>query len=140
VDEFTAMSRVRNARSARLATADADGVPHVVPIVFAVADMHTLVAAIDHKPKTTYNLKRLRNIVVRPEVSILVDHYEDDWSRLWWVRLDGTARVEADDQLRKQHLGPLIAKYRQYLERPPRGPVIIVEIKTVRSWNADEAL
>src|SRR5881296_3758254 len=94
--DATAMRRhIADAAVARLATADAHGKPHVVPISFALDD-DTLYFAVDTKPKRTADLKRLRNIAANPAVSVLFDHYEDDWSRLWWVRADGTARVIGD--------------------------------------------
>ena len=87
--------RIADATVARLATVGAGGKPHVVPISFAV-DGDTLYFAIDAKTKRTTDLKRLRNIAANPAVSVLVDHYEDDWTRLWWVRVDGTARLLPD--------------------------------------------
>ncbi|MBI3692389.1 MAG: pyridoxamine 5'-phosphate oxidase family protein, partial [Mycolicibacterium aromaticivorans] len=71
--------RFATATVARLATVTPDGPPHVVPIVFAVAES-TIYTAVDGKPKTTQRLRRLANIEANPRVSILVDHYEDDWS------------------------------------------------------------
>lgn len=125
--------RVAAARSARLATADARGQPHVVPVVFALDGDH-LWTAVDHKPKSTRDLKRLRNIADQPKVSVLVDHYDEDWSRLWWVRLDGWARVLDAGQDRAIEL--LRAKYPQYRERSPGGPVIGIAIDTWRGWAA----
>ena len=84
--------RFSDARVARLATVDATGQPHIVPVTFAHND-NTIVIAVDHKPKSTRNLKRLRNIEANPKVTLLVDHYDEDWSQLWWVRADGTAEV-----------------------------------------------
>ncbi|MCA1674649.1 MAG: TIGR03668 family PPOX class F420-dependent oxidoreductase, partial [Actinobacteria bacterium] len=84
--------RATRAPVARLATVRPDGLPHVVPVTFAL-DHDTLVTAIDQKPKTTTSLQRLKNIEAHPFASVIIDHYEDDWSRLWWVRGDGTARV-----------------------------------------------
>src|SRR5690348_1391752 len=93
-----ARARFAAARVARLATADASGRPHVVPIVFAVAG-DEIVSAVDAKPKRTTALRRLANVRENPRVALLADHYEDDWSALWWVRADGTARVaERDEQ------------------------------------------
>jgi PPOX class probable F420-dependent enzyme len=89
-----AQARVRFAAApvARLATADAAGVPHLVPIVFAlVAD--SLYFVIDEKPKSTTELRRLVDIRANPRVSVLVDRYDDDWDKLWWARADGSARV-----------------------------------------------
>src|SRR6202042_3419193 len=84
--------RFAAARVARLATADAEGRPHLVPLVFAVHD-DTVYSAVDAKPKRTTSLRRLANVAENPAVSLLVDHYEDDWERLWWVRADGRGRV-----------------------------------------------
>src|ERR671932_227372 len=79
-------------RVARLATTDPDGRPHLVPIVFVV-DGDTLYSAVDRKPKRSTKLRRIENARVRPDVTVLVDHYDDDWSRLWWIRVRGRARV-----------------------------------------------
>src|ERR671931_161664 len=84
--------RLHAARVARLATIDPDGRPHLVPIVFAL-DGETLYSAVDRKPKRSQTLRRIENARVRPDVTILIDHYGDDWSQLWWIRLRGRARV-----------------------------------------------
>ena len=119
------------ARVARLATVGPDGRPHVVPICFVV-DGDTLYTAVDEKPKTTRRLQRLRDIEANPGVCVLIDHYEEDWSRLWWVRLRGTARIVKDDRVL-----PLLAqKYEQYRREPPRGPLIAVTIEDRREWAA----
>jgi len=100
LSEPEARSRLATARVARLATADASGRPHLVPVTFAVDSTESAIyIAIDHKPKTTTNLKRLRNIRENPAVSLLADHYEDDWTRLWWVRFDGVARLTTTEEL-----------------------------------------
>ncbi|GAB3449457.1 TIGR03668 family PPOX class F420-dependent oxidoreductase [Actinophytocola sediminis] len=114
----------------------ADGEPHLVPVTFAaVAD--TVVIAVDHKPKTTTNLKRLRNISATGRVSLLVDEYDDhDWSRLWWVRVDGVAQVVEDEPERSRLADRLGEKYQQYRQRPPTGAVIRVAVQTVRGWSA----
>ncbi|MEE1762531.1 TIGR03668 family PPOX class F420-dependent oxidoreductase [Streptomyces sp. SP18BB07] len=85
---LVARERFAAAPVARLATADASGVPHAVPVTFAVRD-GLLYFAVDHKPKSTWQLRRLRNIRANPSVTVLVDHYADDWSTLWWARADG---------------------------------------------------
>jgi PPOX class probable F420-dependent enzyme len=127
--------RVIDARVARLATVRPDGHPHVVPITFALhAD--TIVTAIDHKPKTTDNLQRLRNIEAHPVVSIVIDQYDDDWSRLWWVRADGTARIVGQGPARDQAISWLAGKYAPYRGRPPQGPVVVIDVDTWRSWSA----
>jgi len=120
-----------DARVARLATVDPQGRPHVVPICF-VLDGDTLYTAVDEKPKRTRALQRLRNIEANPNVEVLVDRYEDDWSRLWWVRLRGTARIVDDPRA----VELLAAKYPQYRDRPPSGPVIAVTIEERVEWKA----
>jgi len=116
---------------ARLATVGREGRPHVVPICFAIeGDM--LYTAVDDKPKRTRRLRRLENIEADPRVEVLIDHYEDDWSRLWWVRLRGTARIVDDPRA----LQLLAAKYPQYRERPPAGPVIAVSIEERSEWTS----
>src|SRR6476661_8014200 len=77
---------------AMLATVGANGAPHLVPVVFAVHD-GIVYTAVDAKRKTTQRLRRLTNIEGNPQVSLLVDHYDDDWTQLWWVRADGIATV-----------------------------------------------
>jgi len=119
------------ARVARLATVDPRGRPHVVPISFAL-DGDTLYTAVDEKPKRTRELQRLRNIRANPQVEVLIDHYEEDWSGLWWVRLRGTARIVDD----RRAMELLAAKYPQYRERIPAGPVIAVSIEERIEWTA----
>jgi PPOX class probable F420-dependent enzyme len=125
---------VTDARVARLATVDEETRPHLVPICFAL-DGETLYSAVDEKPKRSKRLKRLENIRRHPKVTVLVDHYEEDWSRLWWVRLDGTARVLDEGTERERALELLGAKYQQYRTEPPTGPVITVRIEAWRAWH-----
>jgi PPOX class probable F420-dependent enzyme len=119
------------ARVARLATVDPLGRPHVVPISFVI-EGETLYTAVDEKPKRTRALQRLRNIEAHPQVEVLIDHYDEDWSRLWWVRLRGTARVIDDPHA----LELLVRKYAQYRAQPPAGPVIAVAIEERIEWTA----
>jgi PPOX class probable F420-dependent enzyme len=120
---------------ARLATTDPDGRPHLVPIVFAL-DGDTLYSAVDAKPKHSRTLRRIENARERPDVTILVDHYDDDWSRLWWIRLRGRARVlDQGDELERA-LRLLAAKYPQYRDEPPGAPVLAVDVTDVRAWSA----
>ncbi|KPI17082.1 putative enzyme [Actinobacteria bacterium OK074] len=118
---------------ARLATVGADSVPHLVPITFAVGD-DTVYFAIDHKPKSSRNLRRLRNIRENPQVSVLVDHYASDWSALWWSRADGRAEVRNDGDDRLKAVELLRAKYEQYRDHPPEGPVVIVRVERWSGW------
>ncbi len=127
--------RVASAYVARLATVGADGRPHIVPICFAL-DEQTLYFAVDSKPKQTTNLKRLRNIAANPAISVLVDHYEADWDKLWWVRLDGVARVVTDDGEVKRALRLLAARYSQYRATTPAGPVVAVAVAGMTGWSA----
>ncbi|WP_281274086.1 TIGR03668 family PPOX class F420-dependent oxidoreductase [Sphaerisporangium album] len=132
-----ARARMRGARVARLATVGDDGAPHLVPITFAF-DGERIVTAVDHKPKKTTDLRRIRNIRANPQVSILVDHYEDDWTRLWWVRADGLAAILERNEERVAALEPLIAKYSQYAERVPEGPVIRIDVLRYAAWSFTE--
>jgi PPOX class probable F420-dependent enzyme len=127
--------RLAAAQVARLATIDPDGRPHLVPIVFAV-EGETLYTAVDRKPKRSKRLQRIENARVRPDVTVLVDHYEDDWSRLWWTRLRGRARVLDDGPERARALVLLAEKYPQYRADPPDGAVLAVDVREVRSWSA----
>jgi len=123
------------ARSATLGTVDVKGRPHLVPIVFAF-QAGIIYTAVDDKPKTTHRLKRIRNIESNPQVSVLVDHYHDDWDRLWWIRLDGQARIVDDGPARVSALRLLAEKYPVYVDQPPPGPVIVIEVENVRSWES----
>lgn len=131
-------TRLGEARVGRLATVRADGRPHVVPVTFALVPgeyADALVTAVDTKPKRTMDLQRLRNIAAQPCVSLLVDHYDDDWSLLWWIRLDCAAQVISDEPRRGDLVVPLVEKYEQYREQPPEGPVIRLDVHTVASWR-----
>jgi PPOX class probable F420-dependent enzyme len=118
----------------RLATVGGDGRPHVVPTTFAVDGDHVY-TAVDHKPKTSRDLKRLRNITANPAVALLADHYEDDWTRLWWVRADGTARIIEDPGEMRGPVDLLVRRYPQYEGHPPEGPVIAVEVEKWSGWS-----
>jgi PPOX class probable F420-dependent enzyme len=129
------VERLTAARVARLATTDPDGRPHLVPIVFAL-EGDTLYSAVDRKPKRSTRLRRIENARERPDVTILVDHYEDDWGRLWWIRLRGRARVLDEGEERERALALLQEKYPQYRAEPPDGPVLAVDVTEVRDWSA----
>jgi PPOX class probable F420-dependent enzyme len=127
-------TRLSEARVGRLATVRPDGRPHVVVCCFAVQG-DALYSAVDAKPKSTLALARLANVRAHPWASLLVDHYDEDWSALWWVRVDGPARVVDVDAERASAVALLAAKYEQYRERTPPGPVIAVELATWRAWR-----
>jgi PPOX class probable F420-dependent enzyme len=127
-----ARTRFDLARVARLATADDFGRPHLVPIVFAV-DGSVIHSAVDAKPKSSTALRRLANIAVNPQVSLLVDYYDDEWTHLWWARADGQARVLDDGSAA---IGPLARRYPQYRDVPPAGPFIAITIEHWSGWSA----
>ena len=120
---------------ARLATVDPDGRPHLVPIVFAVLG-DTIVSAVDGKPKRTTALRRLANVAARPAVAVLVDHYDEDWTALWWVRADGTARIlDAAGVDGRAAIGALVRRYAQYDTQPPGGPVLVIDVHRWSRWS-----
>jgi PPOX class probable F420-dependent enzyme len=125
-------ARFAGARVLRLATTDATGQPHLVPATFAVVG-DVIVIAVDHKPKRHTDLKRLRNIRENASVSLIVDHYDDDWDQLWWVRTDGQARV-VDGELAQALVQRLVDKYSQYQEHRPDGPVIEIHVTRWSGW------
>jgi len=128
----SARGRFAAAPVARLATASADGVPHVVPIVFAV-DGDTIFSAVDGKPKRSRSLKRLANIEANPRVSVLVDSYDEDWSRLWWVRADGVCSVLESSAAA---VSALRAKYPQYRQVALGGPFLHIAVARWSDWRA----
>ena len=135
MDPAVARRRLAAARVARLGTVTDDGRPHLVPCCFALVDDDTVVTAVDAKPKSTLALRRLANVRAHPHASVLVDHYDDgDWSLLWWVRVDGTARVVDDGPERDRAVAALVARYAQYRRMPPPGAVIAVDVTTWRAW------
>lgn len=128
--------RVEQARVARLATITSVGDPHIVPVCFAV-DGDRIVTAVDDKPKTTMALRRLDNVRAHDRVSLLIDHWSEDWSALWWVRVDGPARVLDDGPELTAAIGSLARKYHdQYGIHPPKGPAILIEAERWRGWSA----
>lgn len=128
-----ARDRFRAARVARLATADAGGQPHLVPIVFAVDGDHVY-SVVDAKPKRTTRLRRLANVMENPAVSVLVDHYEEDWNCLWWVRADGTARVL--DPVEPEAQAAIALLRRRYPQQRDAGSVLAVDVGRWSGWSA----
>ncbi|MGD2043319.1 MAG: TIGR03668 family PPOX class F420-dependent oxidoreductase [Acidimicrobiia bacterium] len=127
------LERALQERSGHLATVRPDGRPHVVVVTFAVTH-DQIVTAIDRKPKTTERLQRLVNIEANPSVSFLVDHYEEDWDGLWWVRIDGRASIHASGRVWRDAIDALTARYGQYRKQRPAGPVIAIAQESVTSW------
>jgi PPOX class probable F420-dependent enzyme len=141
VAEFDPKVRFTQSPVARLATVTPAGAPHLVPVVFAVGgessgNRDEVYTAIDAKPKTTQRLRRLANIESNPQVSLLVDHYADDWTQLWWVRVDGMASIHDDGAAADIGYRLLRAKYPQYQSVPLNGPVIAVTVRRWSSWHA----
>ena len=150
-----ARRRFAAARVARLATADAGGRPHLVPMVFALAGErlaaqrdagqpgsdrpgsgYTVYSAVDAKPKRSTSLRRLANIEVNPRVAVLVDHYSDDWNALWWVRISGRGRVIDGGITRDEAIDLLAGKYPQYRDHRPIGPALVIDVDQIRGWQA----
>jgi PPOX class probable F420-dependent enzyme len=129
-----ARRRFAASRVARLATADATGRPHLVPIAFAL-DGDTIYSAVDAKPKRTRALRRLTNVRENPAVALLVDHWdEDDWERLWWVRADGEARILAPDDPEATHAIALLRE--RYPKQRDHGEVLAVAVTRWSGWTA----
>ncbi len=107
-----------------------------MPITFAVVGQ-AIVHAVDHKPKRTRALRRLDNIAANPAVSVLADHYDEDWDALWWVRADGRARVvKAGSEMGTAAIAALVERYAPYRATPPVGPVIVVAVERWSGWVA----
>jgi len=101
-----------------------------------VLDDSTIYFAIDFKPKKTADLQRLRNIEANPFVSVLVDHYEDDWTKLWWVRADGGARIVIDGAVFEKGIALLTQRYAAYKSARPAGPVVAIAVERMTGWSA----
>jgi PPOX class probable F420-dependent enzyme len=133
VDVGTARRRLATARVGHLATVTAANRAHVVPCCFVLlAD--TVYSPIDAKPKSTLALRRLQNIESNGAASLLVDHYEEDWDRLWWVRVDGNGRTVEEAVERDEAIDLLRAKYEQYGSISIPGPVLAIDIEHWRMW------
>jgi PPOX class probable F420-dependent enzyme len=140
VDQEEALARLRSARVGRLATLTPEGTPHVVPFVFVVMKKGSatrLYWMVDEKPKRSKELQRLRNIEHQPAVELVVDEYDEDWSRLWWVRARGSARVVVEADERDAALGLLRAKYPQYESTDDPGLVVAIEVEAVTGWESN---
>jgi PPOX class probable F420-dependent enzyme len=133
--EFEAAAMFAESPVAMLATSGPDGAPHIVPVVFAVhADV--VYTAVDAKRKSTQRLRRLANIEGNPRVSLLVDHYDDDWSQLWWVRADGEAAIHYSGEEMASGYALLRRKYVQYQRIALDGPVVTINVQRWSSWQA----
>lgn len=135
MNQAEAMERVSLVPVGRFATTYPSGEPHIIPVTFAVVG-NAIVHMVDQKPKMTQHLQRIVNIEASPNVSLLVDEYDDDWDQLWWVRIDGLARVATSGSDWRDARSALIKKYAQYREWPPAGQVVYLEITKVTSWES----
>jgi len=134
VSPEVARARFAAARVAHLATADAGGRPHLVPIAFVV-EGDTVYSAVDAKRKRSKALRRLANVRENPAVSLLVDHWdEDDWSRLWWARADGRGRVLAPDKPEARRAVELLRG--RYPRQQADGAVLAVDVARWSGWTA----
>ena len=124
------------ARVGRLATVRPDRRPHVVVCCYAL-EGDRLWTAVDAKPKRTVRLQRVANIRAHPAASLLVDHYEEDWDRLWWVRVDGAAAVLEESDEEERAIAALTARYPQYARARPGGPVIAITVERLSGWSAN---
>jgi PPOX class probable F420-dependent enzyme len=140
---FTAEERefLESHRVARLATADSEGRPHAVPIVYAVVN-DVLYFVVDEKPKKTKRgLKRLRNIAANPRVAVIVDDYDEDWSRLAYLLIEGVAAEVDDARCYQSVLGALRRRYPQYEKMhlmPERNPIISITPAKRHLWRASD--
>lgn len=125
---------LRSARVARLGTVDGGGEVRLVPVCFALVD-GWIVGAVDHKPKRTGQLRRLDDMRASGRATVLVDHYDDDWAQLWWVRIRGRAEVHDDGPQRRGALDALASRYQQYRDRPPQGSVWRIAADELRWWR-----
>lgn len=129
------IERLTGAQVGRLATADAEGAVHLVPVCFALVSGRA-VSAVDHKPKRTMQLGRLQDIRETGRAVLLVDHYDDDWSQLWWVRADGIAEIHYSGEEMATAYFELRRKYVQYQRIALDGPVIAVTVARWSGWHA----
>jgi PPOX class probable F420-dependent enzyme len=134
MEPATRRERVALARVARLATVGPDGAPHLVPCCHALLGDVVYTAVDDVKPKGSLVLQRLENLRVEPRAAVLVDHYDDDWSTLWWIRGDGSARLLDTGAERERAIDVLAEKYEQYTEARPPGTVIALDIVRWSAW------
>jgi PPOX class probable F420-dependent enzyme len=120
---------------ARLSTVRPDGGPHVVPVVFALVE-DTVYSAVDAKPKRSRALQRVANLRADPRCALLVDHYEDDWRRLWWVRADGRGEVVDEPSGAHPGIRALVHRFSQYRDDPPAGPLLVVSVERWSGWSS----
>ncbi len=129
-------AKLREAQHGVLATLQADGSPHLVPVVFAVLDQRSLAIPVDTvKAKRSTGLQRVANVVADPRVSVLVEHYDEDWSALWWVRADGAARVLEGADLAAA-IDALAARFVVYRQPGAVTGALAVDLARITGWHA----
>jgi PPOX class probable F420-dependent enzyme len=133
MDRTLARTRLAEARVGRLATVTAGGAPHAVPCCFALVG-DTVFTAVDAKPKSTTALRRVDNIRSSGIATLLADHYDEDWTKLWWVRVDGRARLLDTRQEGDRAVSALVDKYPQYHSVEIPGPFIALDVDRWTSW------
>lgn len=127
--------RLTAAPVGHLATVGKGGRPHVVPLCF-VLEGDAIYWAVDQKPKSTRRLRRLHNLAAQSSAELVVDHYEEDWNRLWWVRVTAEAAILPEGEETERALDLLAAKYEQYRRARPPGPVVRLTIQGWTGWSA----
>jgi PPOX class probable F420-dependent enzyme len=138
VERDEVLARLGSARVGRLATLTPEGKPHVVPFVFVIAERGSAIRLywmVDEKPKRSKELQRLRNIEHQPAVELVIDEYDEDWAKLWWVRARGSARVVVEADERDAALGLLRAKYPQYESTSDPGLIVAIEVEAITGWE-----
>ena len=138
MDRSTAWALIEAARVATLGTIRAGGRLHLVPCVFALADP-LIYIPVDAKPKRTRELLRLTNLEANPHAVILVHSWDEDWSRLWWVRLDGRARLLQSLSEMQNPRRLLLARYSQYTDPTELNPIIAVDIDSWKAWSSRQS-
>jgi PPOX class probable F420-dependent enzyme len=134
MDRAEALERLASARVGHFASITPDARPHLVAVTFVVVGLN-VVHMIDEKPKATQRLQRLRNVETTPIAALLVDHFEEDWASLWWIRVDGEVTVEKDGDNWWEARARLKGKYKQYRNSPPSGPAIFLSIDRLSYWE-----
>lgn len=129
--------RLHETRVGHLATADANGRPHVIPVCFDYDGRH-IYSVLDAKPKrgSLTGLRRVRNILANPQVSLVIDHYDEDWTRLWYLLVHGRAALIEDGPETPAAIARLREKYPQYRDMALDGnPVIRIVPERVTGWS-----
>lgn len=128
--------RFGRARVARLGTVAVAERAQLVPCCFALDEGPVAYSAVDDKPKRSARLQRLANVAAHPTATLLVDHYDEDWTTLWWIRASGPAFVLDGGAEHDRAIAVLLAKYEQYFTHALNGPVLAIQLTSWRAWSA----